>query len=102
MTNSRPEDGAEASPKAQMENPGEKRIPPTSVIPPDINEALRSVGVDPLDPRVTKTLEISFSMMMARGTLPLPPAQVLLEYNSVYPEMAAKIIGWTEEQRKHR
>jgi uncharacterized membrane protein len=40
--------------------------------------------------------------MMASGSLPLPPASILSEYNQAFPGLVEKIIFWTEEQRKHR
>jgi uncharacterized membrane protein len=71
-------------------------------VPPAIDAALRSAGVDPQDPNITKTVGISLNMMTARGHLPLPPPQLLNEYDQVYPGLTAKIVAWTDEQRHHR
>jgi uncharacterized membrane protein len=41
-------------------------------------------------------------MMMARGSLPLPPPALLSDYNKVVPGLVEKIVQWTGEQREHR
>jgi uncharacterized membrane protein len=41
-------------------------------------------------------------MMMASGSLPLPPPAVLSDYNEAFPGLVEKIVDWTEEQRQHR
>lgn len=39
---------------------------------------------------------------MARGSLPLPPAAVLSDYNEEFPGLVDKIVQWTDDQRQHR
>ncbi len=75
---------------------------PTEAFPPALGQALKTAGVNLSDPNVSKTLEISLSMMMASGSLPLPPPSLLVEYERLYPGFTAKLIEWTEEQRRHR
>jgi uncharacterized membrane protein len=69
------------------------------VIPPGLDTVLRTAGINPT-PEVTKAIEIS--LMMFRGSLPLPPPPILSEYEKAFPGLTNKIIGWTEEQRTHR
>jgi uncharacterized membrane protein len=40
--------------------------------------------------------------MVATGSLPVPPASILTEYEQAFPGLGTKIVSWTEEQRKHR
>jgi uncharacterized membrane protein len=40
--------------------------------------------------------------MVATGSLPVPPASILVEYEQAFPGLGTKIVTWTEEQRKHR
>jgi hypothetical protein len=47
----------------------------TEIIPPALDTALRTAGVDTRDPNVSRAIEIS--LMMYSGTLPLPPPPVL-------------------------
>jgi uncharacterized membrane protein len=75
---------------------------PIEMVPPSLDKALRTAGVDPRDPDVTKTLGITLSMMMASGSLPLPPPDILASYEKACPGLVEKLITWTEEQRKHR
>lgn len=70
------------------------------ILPPDLQSVLRTIGVDPTDPNVSKALEIS--LMMFRGSLPLPPPPILKEYGNIRPELIDKLISWTEEQAAHR
>jgi uncharacterized membrane protein len=72
------------------------------IIPAALDGALRSAGVDLQNPDVTKAIEISLSLMVATGSLPVPPASILAEYNDTIPGLGDKIVSWTEEQRKHR
>jgi uncharacterized membrane protein len=76
--------------------------PNIDLLPPGLDKALRTAGVDPQDPNVTKTLDISLNLMMARGSLPLPPPALLSEYDRAFPGLVGKIIEWTESQRSHR
>jgi uncharacterized membrane protein len=72
---------------------------PQEVIPPGLDTVLRTAGIDPT-PEVTKAIEIS--LMMFRGSLPLPPPPILSEYEKTFPGLTEKIVAWTEEQRIHR
>jgi|SRR5712691_2931250 len=78
----------------------EKQTPSTEIIPPALDTALRTAGVDTRDPNVSKAIEIS--LLMFSGSLPLPPPTVMAEYNSAFPGLVEKIVSWTEEQRQHR
>ncbi len=71
------------------------------IVPPALESALRTVGVDPRDPNVTKALEISLTMMVS-GTLPLAPPPILREYGNIRPELIDKLVEWTEQQAAHR
>jgi hypothetical protein len=67
-------------------NPGQpgERPPPTEIIPTTLDTVLRTAGVDTTDPKVSKVIEL-ISLTMFRGSLPLPPPEVLVEYNNAYP-----------------
>lgn len=67
------------------------------IIPPQVQSALRTLGVDPSAPNIIAAVE--FSMMFGG---PIPPPSLLAEYNKVIPGLAEKIVGWTEQQRDHR
>ena len=102
MTDQKPPKEA-ISPETKFPNSEKvKSDTPIEVLPPSLDKALRKAGINPSDPDVTKTLEISFSMLTASGSLPLPPPAILNDYNRAYPGLVDKIIGWTEEQRRHR
>jgi uncharacterized membrane protein len=75
-----------------------RKLPET--IPPELDTALRTAGINTQDPNVSKAIEIS--LLLFSGSLPLPPPQVLAEYNDAYPGLVEKIIHWTEQQRQHR
>jgi uncharacterized membrane protein len=52
---------------------------------------------------VQRTIEvIRVSSISARGTLPLPPPQLLAEYQDVLPDLPQRLINWTETQSAHR
>ena len=76
----------------------------SDILPSDIGPGLRSAleeaGVDPADPSVSKVLEIS--LMAFSGSLPLPPALLLKEWEECYPGITGKLIEWTEQQAEHR
>jgi uncharacterized membrane protein len=80
--------------------PESKSIP--DLVPPALDGVLEAAGVDLKNPQVTKALEISMSFMVARGSLPLPPADILAEYEREFPGLGQKLIEWTEQQREHR
>jgi uncharacterized membrane protein len=72
-------------------------------IPPPLERVLREAGVNTHDPEVQRTVEvISVSSISARGTLPLPPPQLLAEYQEVVPDLPQRLINWTETQAAHR
>jgi uncharacterized membrane protein len=104
MTNTPPTEGpgqsAKNSPSGGVERP--RSEPTIEIIPPSLDSALRTAGVDPTDPSVTKTLQVSLSLMMASGSLPLPPPTILSDYEKAFPGLVAKITSWTDEQRAHR
>ena len=84
--------------------PAEAAVQPPrqEIVPPALESALRSIGVDPRDPNVSKALiEISATMMFS-GSLPLAPPQILKEYGNIRPELIDKLIEWTEQQSAHR
>jgi uncharacterized membrane protein len=91
-------------PPASQSNPPKPPMPTpvAEIIPPVLDTALRASGLNPEDPTVTKTVKISSALLIASGSLPLPPAPILAEYEEVFPGLVERIIGWTEEQRKHR
>src|SRR5262245_41312036 len=97
MTNFSPADG---SPNPSQKITDEAQPTSAEIIPPALDTALRQAGVNTQDPNVTKAIEIS--LMILRGSLPLPPPVLLQEYNSAFPGVVQKIIAWTEEQRQHR
>lgn len=101
MTDEEPPDRRE-QPDSSPETEKPKPTSPSELLPPSLDKALRTAGVNPQDPDVTKTLEISLNMMMARGSLPLPPAAVLSDYNEEFPGLVDKIVQWTDDQRQHR
>jgi uncharacterized membrane protein len=72
--------------------------PEPEVIPPSLEPVFRNAGVNPEDPSVKLAVELS--LMMYRG--PLPPPQILAEFEKVQPGLVSKMIGWTEEQGAHR
>jgi uncharacterized membrane protein len=74
----------------------------TEIIPPALDSALRNVGIDPRDPAVSRAIEISLTMAMFSGSLPLPPPEILKEYDSVHAGLSDKLIEWTERQSEHR
>lgn len=72
-------------------------------IPGPLEQVLREAGVNTHDPDVQRTIEvIRVSSISARGTLPLPPPQLLAEYQDVLPDLPQRLINWTETQSAHR
>jgi uncharacterized membrane protein len=69
-------------------------------LPSDVEKALESAGVNLHNPDVTRA--VSVFMRSYRGTLMFPPAFILTEYKSEFPEIVSKIIEWTEKQTDHR
>jgi uncharacterized membrane protein len=67
-----------------------------------LESILRSSGIDPRNPQVSRALEISLSTMMFSGSLPLVPPPILQEYGNIRPELVDKLIDWTEKQATHR
>jgi hypothetical protein len=80
---------------------GRGDLVPSEVIPTSLDTALRSVGIDPKDPNISRAVEISLTMMFS-GSLPLAPPPILREYGNIKPELVDKLVEWTEEQGKHR
>jgi hypothetical protein len=74
---------------------------PQEIIPADLDSVLREIGIDTRDPKVSKALEISLTMMFG-GSLPLVPPPILREYGNIRPELIDKFIEWTELQADHR
>jgi uncharacterized membrane protein len=87
------------APSPAAQNPGMAVDP--EVIPSPLDIALRSVGIDPKDPNISRALQISLTMMYS-GTLPFIPPPILREYRNIRPELIDKLIQWTEDQAKHR
>jgi uncharacterized membrane protein len=75
--------------------------PRNEIIPPALESALKSSGVDLKDPNVFRALEISLTMMFT-GSLPLPPPAILKEYGNIRPELVDMLVKLTEEQSVHR
>jgi uncharacterized membrane protein len=71
------------------------------VIPASLDSALRSLGIDPHDPKISRALQVSLTMMFS-GSLPIAPPPILREYGNIRPELIDKLIQWTEDQAKHR
>jgi hypothetical protein len=71
------------------------------ILPPGLNSALRTAGIDPTNPEIFRAVEISLTMMFS-GSLPIAPPQVLNEYKKVDPALVQKLVDWTEQQSKHR
>jgi uncharacterized membrane protein len=69
-------------------------------LPPSLDSALRTAGVDPQDPDVFRAVELSLRLF--RGNLPIPPPVILEEYRQVSPALLDKILDWTEKQAEHR
>jgi uncharacterized membrane protein len=69
------------------------------IIPQGLDAALRTAGLNPDDPKLTKAIEIS---LMVKGSLPLMPPPMLTEYAKIFPGLAERIVGWTEQQHTHR
>lgn len=84
---------AESSPTAGSASP------PTSseVIPPAVREALEKRGVDPEKAEVKLTLSVA---RMFSG--PIPPAEMLAEYDALQPGLGRELIGWARAQQEHR
>src|ERR1700687_2443687 len=87
---------------ARQPSPSAPPRPQLEIIPPALDGALRSAGVNTQNPEVTRAIEVSLSLMVATGSLPVPPASILTEYEQAFPGLGTKIVSWTEEQRKHR
>jgi len=95
----KPQDGNNLPEKA---DPPSTQAPKVEIVPPAISSALRASGLNPEDPNVTKIVQISSAFLVARGSLPIPPAPLLAEYDEEFPGLAERMIGWFEDQRKHR
>lgn len=63
-----------------------------------MRERLRDAGVDPERPEVQRAIMIAARMYAG----PIPPAEMLSEYEALQPGLAERIIGWTEDQQRHR
>jgi uncharacterized membrane protein len=74
--------------------------PLPEIIPRVLDGALRSAGLDISDPKISRAVEVT--MMVASGPLPLPPPDILEAYETRFPGLVDRFIGWTEEQRQHR
>ena len=77
-----------------------KQLP--EILPPALEGALETAGVDVNNPQVTKAVQVSASFFVARGSLPIMPPEILAEYEREFPGLGHKIIDWTEQQRNHR
>jgi uncharacterized membrane protein len=96
--------------EAEMSDEQDPSSPPQSVIdhdaglieglPPSIDVALRSHGLDTRDPDVLRAAEVT--LQITNSSLPMPPPDVLVKYEKSFPGLVGRFIGWTEEQRKHR
>jgi uncharacterized membrane protein len=73
------------------------------IVPPPLEAFLRTIGVDPTDPNVSRALQISLtSLTTMSGSLPLAPPPILREYGNIRPELIDKLVEWTEQQSTHR
>lgn len=91
------QDGTNPSPSASS---AEAKAP--ELVPATLDNVLEAAGVDLKNPEVSRALEISMSFMVARGSLPLPPPELLAQYEKEFPGLGRKLIEWTEQQRDHR
>jgi uncharacterized membrane protein len=89
------------SPKSSGQKPPEQSPVTGQIIPPALDSALRTAGIDTRDPNVVRALQISLTMMFS-GSLPLPPPEILKEYDGVRPGLVDKFVEWTEVQSAHR
>jgi hypothetical protein len=48
------------------------------ILPPGLNSALRTAGIDPTNPEIFRAVEISLTTMFS-GALPIAPPQILNE-----------------------
>jgi uncharacterized membrane protein len=99
MSDQSSKESREAKPTARA--PADVPKKQLEIIPPALDTALRTAGIDTGDPNVFRALEISLTMMFS-GSLPLPPPLILKEYESVHPGLVAKFVEWTEQQSAHR
>jgi Predicted membrane protein (DUF2335) len=73
----------------------------SDVVPPNLESALRNVGVDPRSPYFSQALEISLTMMSSGVSL-VPPPAILKEYGKIRPELVDKVLLLIEQQSAHR
>jgi hypothetical protein len=93
----------EASPQPKPESSKEadsKQVP--EVLPPALEGALETAGVDVSNPQVTKAIQVSASFFVARGSLPIMPPEILAQYEQEFPGLGYKLVEWTAQQRNHR
>jgi uncharacterized membrane protein len=82
--------------KSSAEEP-ETGAPGGVVLPPQAETQLERLGVNPHDPNVRNAVIIGMSFAG-----PIPPPNMLAEYEKVVPGLATQIIEWTNAQRQHR
>jgi hypothetical protein len=87
-------------PESSNDKTASKQVP--EVLPPALEGALETAGVDVSNPDVTRAVQVSASFFVARGSLPIMPPEILEEYERRFPGLGRKLIDWTEEQRNHR
>jgi uncharacterized membrane protein len=96
-------ENTEAAPANDRAQDPSKTTSPTQAIeaiPPELVTALKDAGLNPAQPEVKSTLEIT--MLMARGSLPLPPPQILNEYEKLIPGFSRELLEMTKLQGEHR
>ena len=87
-------------PESSNERTDSKQVP--EVLPPALEGALETAGLDVSNPDVTRAVQVSAGFFVARGSLPIMPPEILGEYERRFPGLGRKLIDWTEEQRNHR
>lgn len=71
------------------------------VIPQPVQDALREAGFDTRDADIRRAVSITLTRASAYFG-PIPPAEMLAEYDRLRPGLAVQIIQWADEQQQHR
>ena len=70
------------------------------IVPPSVADRLHQMGLDPNDSKMMAAVEVTARLF--RGSLPLPPPEILAEYEAVFPGVTSVLIEWTAAQADHR
>lgn len=79
---------------------GNNKLPHENLanIPPDIQSIINQLGID--DPQKKQILAIALSRTFFSG--PIPPPELLKQYNEIMQNGADRIVSMAENQSKHR